>query len=101
SDRRALVPRSPFAELIAAGFSPWLDDRPVERALDLCTGSGCIGLAMAEYNPDWHVDIADISADALDLARENRSLHGLEGRVDVFRSDLFDNLSGRRYDLIV
>ncbi len=101
SDRRALVPRSPIAELIESGFSPWLEGREVERALDLCTGSGCIGLAMAEYAPDWHVDLADISAEALELARENRALHGLETRVDIVRSDLFDGLDGRRYDLIV
>lgn len=101
SDRRALVPRSPIAELIESGFSPWLDDRHVERALDLCTGSGCIGLAMAEYRPDWHVDIVDISSDALSLARENLAFHDLEARVEAIQSDLFDSLAGRRYDLIV
>ncbi|HET8554163.1 MAG TPA: 50S ribosomal protein L3 N(5)-glutamine methyltransferase [Rhodanobacteraceae bacterium] len=101
SDRRALVPRSPIVELIESGFSPWLDNRHVERALDLCTGSGCIGLAMAEYCPDWHVDIVDISADALSLARENLAFHGLESRVEAIQSDLFDNLAGRRYDFIV
>ena len=72
SDARALVPRSPIAELIQSGFVPWLDERPVERALDLCTGSGCIGIAMAAHNPDWRVDLADISDDALSLARELR-----------------------------
>jgi ribosomal protein L3 glutamine methyltransferase len=102
SDARALVPRSPIAELIPQGFSPWLDERPVERALDLCTGSGCIGIAMAVYRPDWRVDLADISEEALALARENMALHHLGGdRVRAVRSDLFDALAGERYDLIV
>ena len=101
SDPRALVPRSPIAELIEDGFSPWLDGREVERALDLCTGSGCIGIAMAAHNPSWRVDIADISEDALSLARENIALHRLEGHVRAVRSDLFDGLRGDRYDLIV
>lgn len=101
-DARALVPRSPIAELIVNGFSPWLDDRPVRRALDLCTGSGCIGLAMAEYQPSWQVDLSDVSPEALSLARENRALHGLDAaRVDIVESDLFGGLSGRCYDLIV
>jgi protein-(glutamine-N5) methyltransferase, ribosomal protein L3-specific len=101
SDRRALVPRSPIAELIESGFAPWLDERNVERALDLCTGSGCIGIAMAEYNPQWQVDLADISEEALSLARENIVFQHLEGRVEAIRSDLFAGVPGRRYDLIV
>ena len=101
SDARALVPRSPIAETILGGFSPWLDDRDVARALDLCTGSGCIGIAMASYNPDWRVDIADISDDALSLARENVAYQDVGDRVRALRSDLFGNLAGERYDLIV
>ena len=101
SDHRALVPRSPIAELIESGFSPWLDERHIERALDLCTGSGCIGIALAEYNPEWKVDIADISDDALSLARENIVFQHVEGRVEAIKSDLFGGLKGRRYDLIV
>jgi ribosomal protein L3 glutamine methyltransferase len=101
SDARALVPRSPIAELIQAGFSPWLDERPVDRALDLCTGSGCIGIAMAAHNPDWQVDLADISDDALALARENVEFQDVGDRVRVIRSDLFANLGGERYDLVV
>lgn len=101
SDARALVPRSPIAELIQGGFSPWLDERDVERALDLCTGSGCIGIAMAAHNPDWHVDLADISEEALSLARENVAFQDVGERVRVIASDLFSNLAGERYDLIV
>ena len=101
SDRRALVPRSPIAELIESGFSPWLDDRQIERALDLCTGSGCIGIALAEYNPEWEVDIVDISDEALSLARENIVFQHVEGRVEAIKSDLFNGVKGRYYDLIV
>ncbi|MEO8010110.1 MAG: 50S ribosomal protein L3 N(5)-glutamine methyltransferase [Dokdonella sp.] len=101
SDPRALVPRSPIAELILGGFSPWLDDREVSNALDLCTGSGCIGIAMASCNADWQVDIADISAEALTLARENIAYQTVAERVQVFASDLFASLDGRSYDLIV
>ena len=100
SDARALVPRSPIAELIESGFEPWLGGREVRRALDLCTGSGCIAIAMAHYNPDWHVDGADVSDMALQLARENEQrLH--VRNVRFVQSDLFAGLQGEHYDLIV
>lgn len=100
SDPRALVPRSPIAELIEAGFEPWLGGRPVERALDLCTGSGCIAIATAHHNPDWQVDGIDISDAALSLAAENKArLHC--GNVRFLKSDLFQGLAGEVYDLIV
>ncbi len=101
SDPRALVPRSPIAELIEAGFSPWLEGREIARALDLCTGSGCIGIAMAVHQPEWRVDLADISEDALALARENIAFQHVEERVRALHSDLFAALAGERYDLIV
>ena len=100
SDTRALVPRSPIAELIENGFEPWLGGREVRRALDLCTGSGCIAIAMGHYNPDWHVDGVDLSDDALVLANENKArLHA--DNVRLFKSDLFAGLSGEHYQLIV
>ena len=100
SDPRALVPRSPIAELIESGFEPWLGGREVRRALDLCTGSGCIAIAMAHYNPDWHVDAVDRSDDALALAGENQErLHAENLRL--LKSDLFAALAGEHYDLIV
>jgi ribosomal protein L3 glutamine methyltransferase len=100
SDPRALVPRSPIAELIEAGFEPWLGGREVRRALDLCTGSGCIAIAMAHYNPEWHVDAVDLSDEALALARENEE-RLLVGNVRFLKSDLFSSLQGEHYDLIV
>jgi ribosomal protein L3 glutamine methyltransferase len=101
SDARALVPRSPIAELIESGFSPWTDHVEVESALDMCTGSGCIGIAMAVYNPGWMVDCADLSQDALTLAAENVERFEVSDRVRLVQSDLFASLGGRRYDLIV
>lgn len=100
SDARALVPRSPIAELIESGFEPWLGGLPVERALDLCTGSGCIAIAMAHYNPEWQVDGVDISDSALSLAAENKArLHA--SNCTLIQSNLFAALAGKRYDLIV
>lgn len=100
SDARALVPRSPIAELIESGFEPWLGGLPVERALDLCTGSGCIAIAMAHYNPEWQVDGVDISDSALSLAAENKTrLHA--SNCTLIQSNLFSALAGKRYDLIV
>jgi ribosomal protein L3 glutamine methyltransferase len=100
SDRRALVPRSPIAELITTGFEPWLGERDVERVLDLCTGSGCIAIATAHYQPNWDVVGIDVSDDALALAEENKErLH--VPNVSFVKSDLFDSLQGEMFDLIV
>jgi ribosomal protein L3 glutamine methyltransferase len=99
-DERVLVPRSPIAELIAGRFQPWLAFEP-QRVLDLCTGSGCIAIAVATEFPDALVDAADISMDALSVASVNVEHHDLLERVNLIESDVFGKLPGQRYDLIV
>ena len=100
-DENVLIPRSPIAELIEEGFAPWLDAEHVGSVLDLCTGSGCIGIACAFAFPDALVDLSDISPAALELAARNIERHGLEDRVRALRADVYDGLDGERYDLIV
>ncbi|NRP09752.1 50S ribosomal protein L3 glutamine methyltransferase [Marinobacterium sp. xm-d-509] len=100
-DERVLVPRSPIAQLIEQQFQPWLGDVDVERVLDLCTGSGCIGIACAYAFDQAEVDLADLSDDALAVANINVARHEMEERVRVVHSDLFNNLEGEVYDLIV
>lgn len=98
-DERVIVPRSPFAELIHNRFAPWLTAAP-KRVLDLCCGSGCMGIAAAVAFPEAQVDIIDLSPDALDVARSNIQRHGLEDRVRAIESDLFTHAEGP-YDLIL
>ena len=100
-DQRVLVPRSPIAELIASRFEPWVDSGAVHSILDLCCGSGCIGIASQYYFPDADVSLADVSADALEVARLNLRMHDLEGLVEVYQSDLFADIPAQGFDLIV
>jgi len=99
-DDRVLVPRSPIGELIQKRFDPWLVNEPAQ-ILDLCTGSGCIGIACAYAFPNSEVQLSDISFDALAVAEENIQQHNLEDRVFAMQSDLFANLVGQKFDLIV
>jgi len=101
ADRRAIIPRSPIAELIENNFQPWYSGAGPEKMLDLCCGGGCIGVASAALNSQLHVDLVDLDTDALALAEENIAKHGVETRVKALQSDLFSALEGKRYDLIV
>ncbi|VAW41247.1 Ribosomal protein L3 N(5)-glutamine methyltransferase [hydrothermal vent metagenome] len=99
-DARALVPRSPIAELIINGFKPWVNMQNITSVLDLCTGSGCIGISIAQHFEHTNVDISDISVQALALAQTNIDLHQVNRRVKTIESDLLQSVN-KSYDLIV
>ncbi|MCM0611890.1 50S ribosomal protein L3 N(5)-glutamine methyltransferase [Marinobacter sediminum] len=99
-DERVLVPRSPIGELLEKGLQPWLGDKAVGRVLDLCTGSGCIGIGAASVFGEAEVDLSDISTDALEVAASNIELHGVCDRVRTVQSDVFANIDGQ-YDVIL
>jgi ribosomal protein L3 glutamine methyltransferase len=96
-----LVPRSPIAELILEQFQPWIAPESANKVLDLCTGNGCIGIATAVSMPWVKVDAADISPQALEVARINVAKHGVGDRVTLYQSDLFMGLPATLYDLIL
>jgi ribosomal protein L3 glutamine methyltransferase len=101
-DQRVIVPRSFIAELLRDELLPWVADaEAVESALDLCTGSGCLAILTALTFPHAVVDAVDLSADALEVARRNVDDYSLADRVELIRSNMFDEIEGRRYDLII
>lgn len=102
-DKSVIIPRSPISELLAESLYPWLaDPEAIHRALDLCTGSGCLAILTALAFPNAQVDAVDLSEDALNVARRNIALYEMEDRVQPLRSDLLDALPAEeQYDLII
>ena len=101
-DERVIVPRSFIAELIPQHFSPWIQDpEAIVNALDLCTGSGCLPILLADAFPNAQIDAVDISADALAVARKNVDEYQLQERINLVESDLYTQLPLRKYDLII
>jgi ribosomal protein L3 glutamine methyltransferase len=102
-DERTIVPRSYIAELIPGYFAPWVNEpEGVSNILELCTGSGCLAIMMADAFPDADVDAVDISSGALEVAKRNVETYELQDRVTLIESDLYANVpAGKKYDLII
>ena len=101
-DERVLIPRSYFADLLVEGFAPWVEDPDaIASALDLCTGSGCLAILMAHAFPNAQIDAADLSHDALEVAKRNVADYGLDARIRLVHGDLFAPLGKRKYELII
>lgn len=101
-DERVIVPRSFIAELLEDSLSPWIEyPEMVERVADICTGSGCLGILLADAFPSAEVDVVDISPDAIDVCEINIANYQLQDRVFAVQSDMFTALEGRQYDLII
>ena len=101
-DERVLVPRSFIAELIPQQFAPWIEDPfAVTDILELCTGSGCLSIMMADAFPVAQVDAVDISKEALEVAHRNVEDYALETRVHLIASDLYESIGDKRYDMII
>jgi len=102
-DERTIVPRSYIAELIPNYFAPWVNEpEGISNILELCTGSGCLAIMMADAFPDARVDAVDISAGALEVAKRNVDTYGLQDRLTLIQSDLYANVpADKKYDLII
>ncbi len=96
-----LIPRSPIAELIGQQCSPWNQCQQVRHILDLCTGSGCLGILAAQAFPEAHVDMSDIDQAALKIAAQNIQLHRLSDRINIICSDVYAQIPYTQYDIII
>jgi ribosomal protein L3 glutamine methyltransferase len=101
-DERVIVPRSLIAESLSENLYPWIDDpEKIFSALDLCSGSGCLGIMMAHSFQNAIIDLVDLSEKALQVAEININHYGLNDRTELIQSDLFDALQDKKYDLII
>jgi len=101
-DERVIVPRSFIAELIPEQFQPWVPDPDaVTNVLELCTGSGCLAIMLADAFPNAQIDAVDLSVDALEVAKKNVADYELQDRLTLYQSDLYEKLPTKKYDLIV
>ncbi len=101
-DERVIIPRSYFLELLPEQIPQWLPPgQPVKRAVDVCTGSGCLAVLLAHQFAEAKVDAIELSPDALAVAKFNVAMHGLGKRVKLFHSDVFDAVPAVKYDLIL
>lgn len=101
-DERVLIPRSFIAELLANDLSPWIEfPEMIESAADICTGSGCLGVLLANSFPNAAIDVIDISQDAIDVCNINIANYGLENQITAIKSDMFSALVGKKYDIII
>jgi ribosomal protein L3 glutamine methyltransferase len=101
-DERAIIPRSYFLEIIPEQLDHWLPDpKKVRHVVDVCTGSGCLAILLADHFPKAKVDAVDLSPDALEVAKINLKDHKLTKRVQLFESDVFDAVPKQKYDVIL
>lgn len=102
-DERVIIPRSYFLEIIPGQLDPWLPDngKKVKRVVDVCTGSGCLAILLAQHFPKAEVDACDLSQPALEVAAINVREHRLKSRVHLFASDVFDTMPPAQYDVIL
>ena len=98
-DERVIIPRSPIANLIHQSFEPWVTNP--NTILDLCAGSGCIGISCAYVFKSANVVLSDVSKGAIEVGEINIKNHDMAGRVEILESDLFENLTNSKFDLIV
>ncbi|MFI4853231.1 MAG: 50S ribosomal protein L3 N(5)-glutamine methyltransferase [Candidatus Makana argininalis] len=100
-DHRVFIPRSPIGEIIYNKFIKITNKNP-KNILDLCTGSGCIAISCAYIYPESKIDAVDISLNALLIAKKNIKIHGMQKKINIIYSDLFNNINKKPiYDLII